>query len=193
MRRRKRGPIYRSSTRRAFGTWFGDQGTGVAAPSANTVDNDVLLAGTDYSLSQSDKEKVRVRRILFTVMWNQVEGSSASTGASCIFDAWLCAMSPDDAAAAVTAGVNYVDHYPLDSRIIRATTRHWMDASVHSTQPSSVFQQQRLPSITWSIKCNLKLSEPQALYFFQRRNDVDSSPNVTFEYTYRSRVYFTRG
>lgn len=191
--KRKRGRTWASSRRqKAHGVWFGDFATGTSAPTANTADSDALLSSSDYGAAApngTQRERVRVKRIIFDVQWNAT-GVNAAGGGNFSVDFALVAASGDIMSSIVTSNLNLVSLYDTDSRVIRG--HHVVMQEAMQATAVGAYQPPRAPRWRVSLKTNFLLTEPQTLYFYQKRSvDLDSTSD-TYEYSYRSRVYFER-
>jgi len=188
MAKRKRTVWRSSARRRANLVWISDSADGIPAPSTATVTDDNIFDSSDWESNVGRGEKVRLVRILFHVWWNaDSNGVQPVNGASANIDMGLVVISPDDQAAAFTAGLRIQDYRSLDAKVLREHSIGYSEAD--QVTAVGVVRPARLPDWRCNMRCNLVLREPQALYFVQKLIDIEANTGV-YEYSYRASMLY---
>jgi len=191
-RRVKKRSFWRSSARKkAYATWFHLSQANIAAPTASTTDAENLFSETDYADADvlAQNPKVLVKRILFSMAWNPTSELSSSSGASMTVRMGLGKLSPDQNAAAVTAGLNPWNMDVIGAKLLRVKTFRFTELDQNTAV--GVMRAPRYPNWDLSLKTNIVLTRPDALYLWQQRIDTDGAAE-NYEFAYDVRILFQR-
>jgi len=187
--RRRRGHSWRSSNRtKAKTSWFEDSAQNFVAPTTGTVGDDPLLASTDWSFLSVSKEKATIKRIILAVGVYCTNPLQAAPDVS-LWDVWLDVAPPDVHASNVTAAIGYGGALTTSARVIRGVTKTTRNGgsstAVGYGQPQSGFQ------ISWNLRTNIRLTDPDGLYLNIKHTAVEGTSEA-YEYWFRSRVLYVR-